>query len=110
MLAVASMTLPAVSVAEASCSRKNGLQRLEETPARDSIVYFPAGKGKDSLPHILLHTRSGDRVIYVLGYDNAARTAKLAYAENISLKDACVRLGYLTPERFDEVFHPEDMA
>ena len=45
-----------------------------------------------------------------IGYDNAARTAKLAYAENISLKDACVRLGYLTPERFDEVFHPEDMA
>ena len=38
--------------------------------------YFPAGKGKDSLPHILLHTRSGDRVIYVLGYDNAARWKK----------------------------------
>ena len=45
-----------------------------------------------------------------IGYDNAARTAKLAYRENISLKEACVKLGYLTPERFDEVFHPEDMA
>ncbi len=45
-----------------------------------------------------------------IGYDNAARTAKLAYAENISLKEACVRLGFLTPERFDEVFHPEEMA
>ena len=45
-----------------------------------------------------------------IGYDNAAKTAKLAYAEGISLKDACVRLGFLTPERFDEVFHPEEMV
>ena len=45
-----------------------------------------------------------------IGYENAAKTAKLAYAENISLKDACVKLGFLTPERFDEVFHPEAMA
>ena len=45
-----------------------------------------------------------------IGYDNAARTAKLAYRENISLKEACVKLGYLTPERFDEVFKPEEMA
>ena len=44
-----------------------------------------------------------------IGYDNAARTAKLAYKENITLKEACVRLGYLTEERFDEVFHPEEM-
>ena len=45
-----------------------------------------------------------------IGYDNAARTAKLAYSENLSLREACVKLGYLTAERFDEVFHPEDMA
>ena len=45
-----------------------------------------------------------------IGYDNAAKTAKLAFKENISLKEACVRLGFLTPERFDEVFHPEEMA
>ena len=44
-----------------------------------------------------------------IGYENAAKTAKLAYKENISLKDACVKLGFLTPERFDEVFHPEEM-
>ena len=46
----------------------------------------------------------------VIGYENAAKTAKLAFSENISLKEACVRLGFLTPERFDEVFHPEDMV
>ncbi|MCI5975822.1 MAG: class II fumarate hydratase [Clostridiales bacterium] len=44
-----------------------------------------------------------------IGYENAARTAKKAYAENISLKEACVALGFLTAERFDEVFHPEQM-
>ena len=44
-----------------------------------------------------------------IGYENAAKTVKKAYAEGISLKEACVALGYLTAERFDEVFHPEQM-
>ena len=44
-----------------------------------------------------------------IGYENAAKTAKLAYKENITLKEACVRLGFLTEEKFDEVFHPENM-
>ena len=45
-----------------------------------------------------------------IGYENAAKTAKLAYSENISLKEACVKLGFLTEEAFDEVFHPEQMV
>lgn len=45
-----------------------------------------------------------------IGYENAAKTAKLAFAENISLKEACVKLGFLSEARFDEVFRPEDMA
>ena len=45
-----------------------------------------------------------------IGYENAAKTAKLAYKNNISLKEACVQLGFLTEERFDEVFHPEQMV
>lgn len=45
-----------------------------------------------------------------IGYENAAKTAKKAYKENISLKEACVALGFLTAERFDEVFHPEQMV
>ena len=45
-----------------------------------------------------------------IGYDNAAKTAKKAHAEGISLKEACVSLGFLTAERFDEVFHPEEMV
>ena len=45
-----------------------------------------------------------------IGYANAAKTAKKAYKDNISLKEACVELGFLTAEKFDEVFHPEEMV
>jgi fumarate hydratase class II len=45
-----------------------------------------------------------------IGYENAAKTAKKAYKDNITLKEACVALGFLTEERFDEVFHPEQMV
>ncbi len=45
-----------------------------------------------------------------IGYENAAKTAHKAYEENISLKEACVSLGFLTSEKFDEVFKPEKMA
>jgi len=45
-----------------------------------------------------------------IGYENAAKTAKTAYEENITLKEACLKLGFLTEEKFDEVFHPEQMV
>ena len=45
-----------------------------------------------------------------IGYENAAKTAKKAFKDNISLKQACVELGFLTAEKFDEVFHPEQMV
>ena len=45
-----------------------------------------------------------------IGYEKAAKTAKLAYSESITLREACIRLGFLTPAQFDEVFHPEDMV
>ncbi len=45
-----------------------------------------------------------------IGYENAAKTAKKAFKDNISLKEACVELGFLTAEKFDEVFHPEKMV
>jgi fumarate hydratase, class II len=45
-----------------------------------------------------------------IGYENAAATAKKAYKENISLREACIGLGFLTPGKFDEVFHPEEMV
>ena len=45
-----------------------------------------------------------------IGYEHAAKTAKKAYKDNISLRQACVELGFLTEEKFDEVFHPEEMV
>ena len=38
-----------------------------------------------------------------IGYDNAAKVAKKAHAEGLSLKEAAVALGLLTPEEVDEL-------
>ena len=45
-----------------------------------------------------------------IGYENAAKVAKLAYEENLTLRQACLQLGFLTGEQFDAVFHPEAMV
>ncbi|MER2024346.1 MAG: class II fumarate hydratase [Eubacteriales bacterium] len=45
-----------------------------------------------------------------IGYENAAKVAHKAFEENTSLREACVNLGFLTEEKFDEVFHPEMMV
>lgn len=83
----------------------------------DAIVSFNDGcaagitanreKMRDNLNNSLMLVTALNPYI---GYDNAAKTAKKAYAENISLKEAAVSLGFITAERFDEVFRPEDMA
>ncbi len=44
-----------------------------------------------------------------IGYDNAAKVAKKAYAENKTLKEVAVELGLLTAEEFDEKVKPEEM-
>ena len=45
-----------------------------------------------------------------IGYDNAARAAKLAHQANISLKEACEKLALLSSEDFDRIVRPEDMV
>ena len=45
-----------------------------------------------------------------IGYENAAKVAKKAYKDGVSLKQSCLELGFLTEEKFDEVFHPEQMV
>ena len=45
-----------------------------------------------------------------VGYDNAAKIAKTAYADNSTLKAAGVKLGILTAEQFDEWVLPETMV
>jgi fumarate hydratase class II len=44
-----------------------------------------------------------------LGYDNAARVAKKAHADGITLKAAAIELELLTAEEFDELVRPEEM-
>jgi fumarate hydratase class II len=44
-----------------------------------------------------------------IGYDNAAKVAKKAHAQNITLKQAAVDLGLLTAEDFDRIVRPEKM-
>lgn len=70
--------------------------------------YNANGKGQYSLPHILLHTSRGDKIIYVLGYDNKARWKKALggqygclYIDEINIADmeyvreASMRCDYL---------------
>jgi len=45
-----------------------------------------------------------------IGYDNAAKIAKTAYAEGATLRETAIKLGLLTGEKFDEVVRPELMT
>jgi len=45
-----------------------------------------------------------------IGYDNAAKIAKKAHAEDKTLKEAAIELGLLTAEQFDEWVRPEEMV
>ena len=45
-----------------------------------------------------------------IGYESAAKVAKLAHKENISLKEATLKLDLMTEEEFDKVFKPEEMV
>ena len=45
-----------------------------------------------------------------VGYENAARAARLAYEEGLTLEEAVLRLGLLSKERFEELAAPEKMV
>ena len=45
-----------------------------------------------------------------IGYENAVNVVKKAYSEDISLREACLKLSYLNEDEFDRVFHPEEMV
>jgi fumarate hydratase class II len=45
-----------------------------------------------------------------IGYDNAAKVAKTAHKEHSSLREAAVKLGFLSGEEFDALVKPEDMT
>jgi fumarate hydratase, class II len=45
-----------------------------------------------------------------IGYDAAAQVAKAAHHSHISLRDAAIKLGFVTPDEFDALVKPEDMT
>ncbi|MFB3813315.1 MAG: class II fumarate hydratase [Terriglobales bacterium] len=45
-----------------------------------------------------------------IGYDKAARVAHTAHVEHSSLREAALKLGYLTAEEFDATVRPEKMT
>ena len=45
-----------------------------------------------------------------IGYDNAAKIAKLAHKENLTLREACAKAGLISPEEYDNIVKPEKMA
>lgn len=45
-----------------------------------------------------------------IGYENAAKAAKMAFKENITLKEAVLSLGFLNEENYDEEVRPEKMV
>ncbi len=72
------------------------------------VEYNSNGKGQHSLPHIVYHTKTGDKIIYVLGYDNKTRWKKALggqygclYIDEINIADmeyvreASMRCDYL---------------
>lgn len=72
------------------------------------VEYNPSGKGEYSMPHLIYHTPNGDKVVYILGYDNKARWKKALggqygclYIDEINIADmeyireASVRCDYL---------------
>jgi fumarate hydratase class II len=45
-----------------------------------------------------------------IGYEKAAQISLKAYREDLTLREAALRLGYVTAEQFDEWVRPEDMT
>jgi fumarate hydratase class II len=45
-----------------------------------------------------------------IGYDKAAKIAHSAHVEHTSLKEAALKLGYLSAEDFDQLMKPEKMT
>jgi fumarate hydratase class II len=45
-----------------------------------------------------------------IDYEKAARISRSAYLEDISLREAALKLGFLTADQFDNWVQPEDMT
>ena len=80
----------------ALCNQKGGV-------GKSAMTILLAGYYHYLMPNLESHDITNSLI-------DAAQAVMLPYAEGISLREACVKLGFLTPEKFDEVFHPEEMV
>ena len=78
-----------------------------------SFTFFCA-KGIEANPEVMRHYLDSSLMVVTalnpyIGYEKAAQAASLAFSEGISLRDACIKLGLLSGERYDEIVRPETM-
>lgn len=45
-----------------------------------------------------------------IGYEKAAKISLTAYREDLSLREAALKLGFVTAEQFDSWVRPQDMT
>jgi fumarate hydratase class II len=79
---------------------------VEDTPQRTGITPNKANIERYVWSSPMLVTALNPHI----GYDKAAEVSKKALKENISLKEACVKLGYLSADDFDRLVKPEAMT
>ena len=86
--------------------------RLLSDASRSFADHCVAGIEADAVA-IKAHLKNSLMLVTALnphiGYDKAAKVAKKAHEENLTLKEAAAALGYLTAEEFDRLVRPEDM-
>jgi fumarate hydratase class II len=87
--------------------------RLLKDACRSFVEHCVVGIGLNRA-RIEEHLRNSLMLVTALnphiGYDNSAKIAKHAHKRGVSLKEAAVELGLLTPEQFDEYVKPEEMT
>lgn len=82
------------------------------------VEYFPRGGGREQMAHLLLHASDGDKIIYVLGYDDTARWKKalggqygVLYIDEINIADMdFVREAAMRCDQLLATLNPDDPA
>jgi len=91
--------LQSINLLSDSCKNFNKFLVVGIKPNRKKIDYFLNNS-------LMLVTALNE----ILGYDTAAKAAKYAYDNNLSLKEACLQLNIVTTEEFEKIVNPSEMV
>ena len=102
-------------ILEKTIDIKDSIDDLNTVNLEEDIEYLKNNEGVNIKGFIEIEGEylHGSQIKYfndILNIDLLAPYDELSDKDNISLKQACVELGFLTEEKFDEVFHPEQMV